>query len=595
MVERKYSALDIMEDMTKSFNQMSEDVTHLLEVSEDIENYNENLININTSLDIKSKQLKGKTNIAEFPKLVGEVDDTLRIQRAINSCGEKGRLYFGSDNNNFEYIISNTINIPFNDFSIFSDVKSEYGVAIKCSTPIINLFNIIGYGFRCDNIQFYGDVVFNTPSLIYTKGTNVCFNFDRNGNANIDSEITNCGFFGFNKASNIIGRNTLWDSNIFTACQYGIVVNGISGQETRGHRVVNNRFHSMGGGDLGVVNDDSWSILINDVNAFGLDISNNMVDFSKGFYKGSLSRTKIDGNNLYFQFGKSGIWITSTQADTFGASIKSNIISGNKNYGGNPNLIETLEYGIYFDSACRFVDVNDNAITHTRYDGIKFKAFVTSSNILNNKIINANFKSDVDGNNYNGITFDLDVNNTLIKNNHIESTSVNGQINHKYGIAFKGNASVCDIENYIVNSATSNYLYPSTTSSSLTTMRERKQYGGYDFIYLKNDASKQSISLSRFNTGNTKLDMGRLSVVPASLGVGVEKADLQLETMCNGTMKNVFTAFYDGNAGTPSALWNDSHLRLGSYHLWVDSIGKLRIKNTTPTSDTDGTIVGTQS
>jgi len=34
---------------------------------------------------------------------------------------------------------------------------------------------------------------------------------------------------------------------------------------------------------------------------------------------------------------------------------------------------------------------------------------------------------------------------------------------------------------------------------------------------------------------------------------------------------------------------------LGAYALWVDSTGDLRIKNGAPTSDTDGTIVGTQS
>ena len=35
--------------------------------------------------------------------------------------------------------------------------------------------------------------------------------------------------------------------------------------------------------------------------------------------------------------------------------------------------------------------------------------------------------------------------------------------------------------------------------------------------------------------------------------------------------------------------------RLGAYRLWVDGSGRLRIKNSAPTSDTDGTVVGTQS
>lgn len=41
--------------------------------------------------------------------------------------------------------------------------------------------------------------------------------------------------------------------------------------------------------------------------------------------------------------------------------------------------------------------------------------------------------------------------------------------------------------------------------------------------------------------------------------------------------------------------WNFEPLKLGNYVLWVDNTGDLRIKNGTPTSDTDGTVVGTQS
>lgn len=46
---------------------------------------------------------------------------------------------------------------------------------------------------------------------------------------------------------------------------------------------------------------------------------------------------------------------------------------------------------------------------------------------------------------------------------------------------------------------------------------------------------------------------------------------------------------------TGQSAWNFSPLKLGNYVLWVDSTGDLRINNGTPTSDTDGTVVGTQS
>ena len=41
--------------------------------------------------------------------------------------------------------------------------------------------------------------------------------------------------------------------------------------------------------------------------------------------------------------------------------------------------------------------------------------------------------------------------------------------------------------------------------------------------------------------------------------------------------------------------WNGALFRLGAFNFWVDAAGCLRIKNGVPTSDTDGTIVGTQS
>ena len=45
----------------------------------------------------------------------------------------------------------------------------------------------------------------------------------------------------------------------------------------------------------------------------------------------------------------------------------------------------------------------------------------------------------------------------------------------------------------------------------------------------------------------------------------------------------------------PDGIWNGTPLQMGSYHLWVDATGDLRIKNSFPTSDTDGTVVGTQA
>jgi hypothetical protein len=47
--------------------------------------------------------------------------------------------------------------------------------------------------------------------------------------------------------------------------------------------------------------------------------------------------------------------------------------------------------------------------------------------------------------------------------------------------------------------------------------------------------------------------------------------------------------------GIGNGAWNGQRLKLGTYQFWVDSSGRLRIKNGAPTSDTDGTVVGTQT
>lgn len=46
---------------------------------------------------------------------------------------------------------------------------------------------------------------------------------------------------------------------------------------------------------------------------------------------------------------------------------------------------------------------------------------------------------------------------------------------------------------------------------------------------------------------------------------------------------------------TQGSYWNGPHPIMGSYHLWIDATGDLRIKSSPPTSDLDGTVVGSQT
>lgn len=47
----------------------------------------------------------------------------------------------------------------------------------------------------------------------------------------------------------------------------------------------------------------------------------------------------------------------------------------------------------------------------------------------------------------------------------------------------------------------------------------------------------------------------------------------------------------DGTFGSADADWDGAHLRIGRYHLWVDSRGRLRMKGSAPDFETDGSIV----
>lgn len=46
---------------------------------------------------------------------------------------------------------------------------------------------------------------------------------------------------------------------------------------------------------------------------------------------------------------------------------------------------------------------------------------------------------------------------------------------------------------------------------------------------------------------------------------------------------------------TTGGAWDKPHITMGAYHIWIDTSGRLRIKNSAPSSDTDGTVVGAQS
>jgi hypothetical protein len=79
------------------------------------------------------------------------------------------------------------------------------------------------------------------------------------------------------------------------------------------------------------------------------------------------------------------------------------------------------------------------------------------------------------------------------------------------------------------------------------------------------------------------------------LELGSENATGLFHVRATGRTLSLIPASAADNVIVASSVWNQSLMRLSGYYFWVDSSGRLRIKFGAPTSESDGTIVGTQS
>ena len=158
------------------------------------------------------------------------------------------------------------------------------------------------------------------------------------------------------------------------------------------------------------------------------------------------------------------------------------------------------------------------------------------------------------------------------------------------------------------------YTSPTVTLSktgiaigSYGTNRENNINGITNFsdnVTFKNGATINNDKKLIFNSAD---DTNNFSLYPVSYGLTQRVGNTNLVTYTNSG--NI--GFYKHNPTEKIEFgetvkfnkdcifnnkWNgDGLLRLGNYRIWVDNLGNLRIKNGVPQSETDGTIVGTQS
>lgn len=141
--------------------------------------------------------------------------------------------------------------------------------------------------------------------------------------------------------------------------------------------------------------------------------------------------------------------------------------------------------------------------------------------------------------------------------------------------------------------------------------------------YIRNSGSKFTIKNSEgliFNplTGSlntyevksadvlTLISDGVNYIIQSQLGVGVNKnGDTMTGALVNtstitatGTIAssngNISATGTNSYVKTAQSDWDKGHFQMGGYHLWIDTSGRLRIKNGAPTSAEDGLVVGSQ-
>jgi len=198
----------------------------------------------------------------------------------------------------------------------------------------------------------------------------------------------------------------------------------------------------------------------------------------------------------------------------------------------------------------------------------------------------------------------------------------NGSTNRFMTIATSGKVGIGTIaptaKLHVVNDGTGNGLFidqngngigmvidtEATTQPGLQILGDAvRTAGGTGALLAVRQASGSSTGTNTYlqNAGTGK----NLHIDQDGNGIALEidsEATTQSAFYIGQTIANAQSSFQIAHGGTTKfritredSINEDVLVRLGSYSLWVDSTGDLRIKSGIPTSDTDGTVVGTQT
>ena len=215
--------------LTGALSQVEEWNGYFEETSGKIEEkYTERLNNVDSQLEQNTNEIKYITNnityIGHFPRLNGEIDDTQRLQRAINHAQSNGGiLELGSEVYNISdtLIIENGIKIRSNHNHGTTGLGSYYGTEIKYkgNETAIKIF-------RSENELVYGFVMENVRISRYSSDYNPKIAIDFRGSEFFFREIRING--GFDVGLKINGSIGVVEDSNFCVCNHGVHLDSVA-------------------------------------------------------------------------------------------------------------------------------------------------------------------------------------------------------------------------------------------------------------------------------------------------------------------------------------------------------------------------------
>ncbi|WP_348736741.1 hypothetical protein [Tenacibaculum sp. 190524A02b] len=329
------------------------------------------------------------------------INDSPTIQKAINSLDIGGEILFKGN----KYLVGTEIAISIPSISLKGKRNYFSGPDKTCNliannTNVSSIFNVKIYGVRFNGLNLEGYINDSVDNHLKGENTiNKAISFIRSDNTkDLDGEVKNCMFKHFENC--IYGRGTNLNimDNTFVASNNGITINEAlhsnvdkHGARTRGHRIVRNRFHSLGSTRKHATLTNSTCIKIEaaphtpstlpeesyTIRGFYNEITDNYADDCKTFFEGIIDRSKIDGNLILYSGG--------TAIKAFGGlygTITNNIIDGSHTYNAH-KLYSLIDCNDTDNSECDSKNYPSGHGIHIRY--------AHNTTVHNNQILNKRF------------------------------------------------------------------------------------------------------------------------------------------------------------------------------------------------------------